>query len=1003
MNRLLLRVIFLCLLAGPATGKQVKQIPLKEALQLIGREWNIQFAYESVLVENVMVSYDWSTLRNTTAEKVLKHILPTSGLSYTRISNNYFAIVRRKNSTALSPLIADTLSPAATGTTILEGSITNRRDGKPVSAASISMPVLGLYTMSDGNGRFTFRNIPAGTWQVTFQHLSMEPQEVTTGVTAGRQNKLTVQLDEARLNLKEVQVVAVESKGGQATSSIISQTAIEHLQAASLADIMQLLPGVAAQNPDLSAVNKFALRQVNTDNMGSLGTAVLINGVPVSNNANLQATNPAAAGANASFATTSGSGIDLRQVSADNIESVEVIRGVPSVEYGDLTSGAVLVKTKAGKSPLQMKARINPNLTQFWIGKGLDLGKRAGSLNVDLDYTKSMDDQRFEASGYNRITTSLLHSLKLNGTKPLFITSGFSYGMNLDEQKQDPDDASRKIALRAQNYSFHLHTTGRWNLGQQFARTVTYMLSADYAIQKGYQQQQVGGATVPVITATKDTTMVSEYAPAEYLSRMWIEGRPLNLLAKLSNSFYGNTSGIRHRILMGVEWKMDVNKGPGKTYDLSRPPNPAADGIASRPRPYSDIPALQQVSAYLEDNITTALFKRELALQIGIRYDNVQPSGLWKGAVGAALSPRINLGYDILPNFTLRAGYGLAAKAPTLLYLYPQHAYFDMINLNYYAENPAERLLITTTRVFNTENSDLKIAVNHKKELGFDWRFAAGRRLTVTAYHEHIKNGYSFNTTLRTVKLIALEIDSVISKPSGQPPLAVPVRTVNRFADYMEPTNNLDLVNKGIEFDLDFGRVEQLRTSFVLNGAWKYSRSINKGYYILKMSSATVGSVDPDRIAIFAPGRGSSDERFSTTLRMIHHIPSLRFIVTLSAQTIWSDRNKYIGYDSIPLGYISRMNGNTTWLTPDERSKITTADKEMFLNISKEYYVTESWKPLWLFNLRLTKEIGRHIGFSFYANNVIMNNPLQESNRWAGNYTRRNIAFFFGSEIKLSF
>ena len=33
------------------------------------------------------------------------------------------------------------------------------------------------------------------------------------------------------------------------------------------------------------------------------------------------------------------SGVDMRSVSTDDIESVEVVRGIPSVEYGDLTSG----------------------------------------------------------------------------------------------------------------------------------------------------------------------------------------------------------------------------------------------------------------------------------------------------------------------------------------------------------------------------------------------------------------------------------------------------------------------------------------------------------------------------------------------------------------------------------------------------------------------------------------------------------------------------------------
>lgn len=57
--------------------------------------------------------------------------------------------------------------------------------------------------------------------------------------------------------------------------------------------------------------------------------------------------------------STSGQGTDLRTISPDNIESVEVIRGIPSVEYGNLTSGAVIIKTKSGVTPLEAKVKLD--------------------------------------------------------------------------------------------------------------------------------------------------------------------------------------------------------------------------------------------------------------------------------------------------------------------------------------------------------------------------------------------------------------------------------------------------------------------------------------------------------------------------------------------------------------------------------------------------------------------------------------------------------------------
>jgi hypothetical protein len=94
----------------------------------------------------------------------------------------------------------------------------------------------------------------------------------------------------------------------------------------------------------------------------------------------------------------------------------------------------------------------------------------------------------------------------------------------------------------------------------------------------------------------------------------------------------------------------------------------------------------------------------------------------------------------------LRGGYGIAAKAPSLLYLYPERAYFDLGLFNgYITENPSESLAIAKTHVYSTENPDLEIAKNQKIELGFDLIIAKRYRLSVTAFDELMKNGYSFS------------------------------------------------------------------------------------------------------------------------------------------------------------------------------------------------------------------------------------------------------------------
>ena len=174
---------------------------------------------------------------------------------------------------------------------------------------------------------------------------------------------------------------------------------------------MELLPGQLASNPSMTSATKATIRQVGSDAMNSLGTAVVVNGAPVSNNANLQVGNTAVNGTlTTGYSSTAGTGIDLRQISVDNVESVDVIRGIPSVEYGDLTSGVIIVNHKAGVYPFQIRTKINPTLTQASVSKGFGLGEKGGALSADFDYASSLADERRKYQQYRRITANLLYS-----------------------------------------------------------------------------------------------------------------------------------------------------------------------------------------------------------------------------------------------------------------------------------------------------------------------------------------------------------------------------------------------------------------------------------------------------------------------------------------------------------------------------------------------------------------------------------------------------------------
>ncbi|MFR7602471.1 MAG: TonB-dependent receptor plug domain-containing protein [Alistipes shahii] len=74
-------------------------------------------------------------------------------------------------------------------------------------------------------------------------------------------------------------VSAESKKTGAATASKISKSAMEHIQATSLADIMSLLPGASTRTAEEIALKKVSTFSVR--NGQSFGTAIIMDGAPL--------------------------------------------------------------------------------------------------------------------------------------------------------------------------------------------------------------------------------------------------------------------------------------------------------------------------------------------------------------------------------------------------------------------------------------------------------------------------------------------------------------------------------------------------------------------------------------------------------------------------------------------------------------------------------------------------------------------------------------------------
>ena len=189
--------------------------------------------------------------------------------------------------------------------TRVSGRVLEEGTGVPVEFAVVVLAPQELYTTTDRNGAFEFKNVDPGKAVISVQYVGKETIEREVTVVAGRNNEFRFEMKETTFRLEEVTVVAKQSKAGNSTASSISRQAMDHMQASSLTDLMAFLPGASLANPSLSSAQQFNIRTAFDGtgggstygmNMNSLGTSIIVDGAPVSANANMQALSPTISG-----------------------------------------------------------------------------------------------------------------------------------------------------------------------------------------------------------------------------------------------------------------------------------------------------------------------------------------------------------------------------------------------------------------------------------------------------------------------------------------------------------------------------------------------------------------------------------------------------------------------------------------------------------------------------------------------------------------------------------
>lgn len=868
------------------------------------------------------------------------------------------------------------------------------KTGEPLSGATMQLVQSGLWGISGKDGEVEIRNVPR--LPVAYKVSMLGYKDVEGEICLDGKDNVRILMEEESLSMREVVVVAQAGQGGESTTSIIGRQALDHLQATSLKDILQLLPGgVSMKNPSLTSPGQFKVRTLASDDNATFGAAIIINGMPVSTNANMNT------GLGLSSISSGNSGADLRSIATDDIESVEVIRGVASAEYGDVSSGVMIVNKRIGVSDLNMKARIMPGIMQLHAGKGFDI-KSAGSLNISADYARGTSDPRFLTDKYNRGILSLAHRKTLLD-KTWTLTTNIDLSYTGEWKGADPDEpeAMKKFFSSRDAFSSRLSHNGMLKLDKALARTLKYDVALSLSSDRIFNDRLVSVGSGAILDATKDGMYEGTPYPSSYETLSGTKSNPVMYWAKFSDLFYLNVGNMSNRFNVGTEWKIEGNRGIGQ-YDKTLKFKAFAQ---DRIRRFCDIPYMNQISAYIEDNVVLTFSERRypnITGQVGVRWTVVQP---WRNERMMALSPRLNIAVNPVRYLSLRLGYGISEKVPSLQDLYPSPDYYDFYNMS--VSDGQKSYYLYSTRVFDNKPVSIKTMRGTKYELGFDVRLDNGMSFSVVGYHEKVSRCFGpDNSEWKTLVFDVWNAADVTF--TGQKPIydqQNPSRRDTVLYNLIRPGNPKSRRNRGIEFDFNFGKINATNTSFYLSGAWSETRSSssNLGYKLPVGEARNYGPVYvvyPESSYSFSESR-----RFSATLRVVQHIPVIRFIVSASAQCILYEYDHEVSSGTRPLGYI--YGSEYIKFTEEQLDDIEfnfhgymLKDQIFDTRISN---VPVTWPAIWCLDMRVTKEIGDKAGFSFYANNVLFSQPWQSNSVSVSKVERNGGLFSYGLEIFLNF
>ncbi len=859
---------------------------------------------------------------------------------------------------------------------VLKGYVMDE-NGKPLAGTNIILRETLQGTAANADGYFFIKTVPdTYTVKISFMGYKSIEEEIVLAPGQVLEKSYSMELEYFEIGGIIVQAERELLPGDAETKTRISSGEIEHIQASNLSDVMQLSPGVRFENPGMAEKKQAGIRPAEENDESRdnayFGAQIRVDNIPLSNNANLQMDTRTTTSSGGEL-TTENSGLDMRQIPADNIENVEIVRGIPSSRYGDLTSGIINVTTRSGITGHRLKVKYNFYNQEANMGGGFKLND-IHHLDYNANYAYSIRDRRIPEENFSRIAGQLALTSKL--MQNLYtMKNRLYYTRAFDERELREDDLNLKEKYN-RDYTLRFAHQSHYLLSS--TQKLELDISANYTKQNSYTKRLISTDNTYVtdqMTEAVDTGIYVQH----YISELYVKGEAYNFYYNLN---YANNFALlntQHHFLAGATFRNEFNLGDGRMFDPLKPPS-VSGAKRTRPRPYNEVPGLATSSLYLEDELRGKL-GIPFRLKLGARLEAYGKDRILSRDYGVFFNPRINAVLQPSESTRIRFGYGETSKAPSLAMLHPNPVYLDVDDVN----NVVDSLVIISTYIYSKENPELEASRQVKWEASVDQRIG-NTGLSLTAYTNTTYGGFSAS---KKVPVFVYKYDYTVSETD--PPVKDSISTT-----YSVYENSLTMESKGLEFSVKTRPLTPLNLRLRVQGSYSYTHSHNENRYDYRgyILDTELG----EKVNPFFHRVTMEREKFYMNYHLDFAVRELGAWVTFSAQQVLFDKDRYTGLDdSLAVGYLN-VYGEEVLFTEAERQALTRSTYKR--NYDDYWYLEENRRNIWLFNLRVSKSLGKASEFSFYVNNFLNSRPLYRRKRSPSeSYTRENPELYFGIEV----